>query len=97
VRTLSPINYLSSKVISIAEWRTQLRNFLSPLTPEVRHRDVSDALTPGTGKWFLEGEAFQQWLTSEAVKERVLCCVGDPGAGKTGLAYVGFLPLQCHC
>ena len=62
------------------------------MTPEVRHRDVADLLTPGTGKWFLESDGFQEWLVSDDANKRVLCCVGDPGAGKTGLACV--LPLS---
>jgi hypothetical protein len=69
------------------EWRSKLRHFLSPLAPEVRHRDIADRLTQGTGKWFLERPEFESWLGQPEVDAaRVLCCVGDPGAGKTGLA-----------
>jgi hypothetical protein len=72
----------------LAEGKGGLRRFLTPLTPEVRHRDVFDLLTPGTGQWFLDSEAFQAWLTSDGTNSNVLCCLGDPGAGKTGLGYV---------
>ena len=73
----------------VAEWRSKLRRFLSLLAPEVRHRDVADRLTQGTGKWFLRRPEFESWLDGpEDNGVRVLCCVGDPGAGKTGLAYV---------
>jgi hypothetical protein len=77
----------------IAEWQS-LRRFLSPLTPEVRHRDVADLLTQGTGIWFLESDAFQEYLISDDKTKRILCCIGDPGVGKTGLAYVFHLPIE---
>ena len=73
-----------------ADWRGPLRRFLSSLTPEVRHRDVANRLTQGTGRWFLERPELQNWLSREGDGSRVLCCVGDPGAGKTGLAYVSY-------
>jgi hypothetical protein len=74
-----------------AEWRGQLRRFLSPLSPEIRHRDVADRLTQGTGKWFLENPEFERWLDRDD-GTRILCCVGDPGVGKTGLACVVSFP-----
>jgi hypothetical protein len=71
------------------KWRSKLRRYLSPLAPEIRHRDVADRLTQGTGKWFLERPEFESWLDKPKDDDvRVLCSVGDPGAGKTGLAYV---------
>jgi hypothetical protein len=80
---------LSYHSFGIVGWRSRLRRFLSPLAPEVRHRNVADRLTRGTGKWFLERPEFESWLGQPEVDGiRVLCCIGDPGAGKTGLAYV---------
>ena len=73
----------------LAKWRGELRRFLSPLAPGTRHRDIADRLTLGTGRWFLERPEFESWIRSgEEGDSRVLCCVGNPGAGKTGLAYV---------
>jgi hypothetical protein len=73
---------------SPAEWRDQLRRFLSPLAPEIRHRDVADRITHGTGKWLLEHPELERWLGHEDDGARILCCIGDPGVGKTGLACV---------
>ena len=71
----------------VAEWRDQIRCFLSPLKFGTRHRDIADLITPGTGKWFLDSDEFQRWVKSKEDSSQVLCCVGDPGVGKTGLAY----------
>jgi hypothetical protein len=72
-----------------AKWRGELRRFLSSLAPGTRHRDIADRLTLGTGRWFLERSEFESWIRSgEESDSRVLCCVGNPGVGKTGLAYV---------
>jgi hypothetical protein len=73
---------------SLGEWRGQLRHFLSPLAPQIRHRDVADSITQGTGKWFLKHPKFKEWLRQEGDGARILCCVGDQGVGKTGLACV---------
>jgi hypothetical protein len=80
--------------ISLTEWRGPLKRFLSPLAPEIRHRDVADSLTRGTGKWFLVCPEFESWLKREGAGNQVLSCIGDPGAGKTGLAYVTSLCTQ---
>jgi hypothetical protein len=71
------------------KWRRGLCRFLSSLTPGTRHRDIADRLTLGTGRWFLENPQFESWIRSgKEGDSRVLCCVGNPGVGKTGLAYV---------
>jgi hypothetical protein len=71
-----------------AKWRGELRRFLSSLAPGTRHRDIADRLTLGTGRWFLERSELESWIRSDKEGDgRVLCCVGNPGVGKTGLAY----------
>jgi hypothetical protein len=68
------------------------------LTPGVRQRNIADQLTPETGKWLLRSPEFKAWVeilgSDEANKGRVLCCLGNPGVGKTGLAYVLVLILR---
>jgi hypothetical protein len=85
----------------IAKSRLNIRGFLSALTPEVHHRNISNQLTLRTGGWFLESREFKRWvgvIGSEEDKEtesRVLCCLGIPGVGKTSLAYIlSFLLLR---
>jgi hypothetical protein len=62
--------------------------FLSPLKPLTQHRHIFDQLIPGSGQWFINTSTFKQWLISGSTKNRVLCCLGDAGIGKTSLAYV---------
>ena len=76
----------------------RLRGFLSPLKPGARHHDTADRLTPRTGNWFLEDPKFKGWVgivgSEEANRSHVLCCLGNPGVGKTGLAYAVPLSLE---
>lgn len=51
-----------------------------------KHTRILKSRHPKTGKWFLEGKAFQDWLTcKDPDTPRVLCVIAISGAGKTSL------------
>src|SRR5436190_8763431 len=65
----------------IAEW-------LSPLEPSKRHHSIRDSRLRNTGIWVLEHDEFLNWSSSDSPESLSLFCCGDPGSGKTFIAYV---------
>ncbi|RPB25174.1 hypothetical protein L211DRAFT_783598, partial [Terfezia boudieri ATCC MYA-4762] len=63
----------------------QLLQLLSPLDPLKRHADVRSMRLENTGTWLLELDSFRKWCDIESIEEneRILCCYGTPGTGKT--------------
>ena len=72
--------------ISVTDERCHILEWLSPLAPRLRHRDVRRSHVEGVGDWILQKEEFIDWNTGEdGVVSPVLFCYGDPGVGKTHL------------
>jgi len=62
----------------------QIKQWLSPLTPQARHQSVQSNRVGGVGSWLLAKNEFREWSGSGGVsKQAVLFCYGDPGVGKT--------------
>ncbi|KAF8421773.1 hypothetical protein EV426DRAFT_188014 [Tirmania nivea] len=76
---------IESKEILKCSLDEQLLELLSPLEPLKRHADVQSIRLEDTGTWLLELESFRKWCDIESTNgsERILCCYGMPGAGKT--------------
>lgn len=55
-------------------------DWLTPVDYAPQHNDFISRRQPGSGKWFLGCEKFQEWLKSG---KQTLFCPGIPGAGKT--------------
>ena len=71
---------------TIADERSQILTWLSPLEPNIRHHDVRDRRVEHVGEWLLQTEEFKSWHAGSGGGESdnaVLFCYGDPGAGKT--------------
>ena len=70
----------------VADDRSPLLTWLSPLEPRLRHRDIQERRVDNVGEWLLETDEFRSWNSrsseSEGGKE-VLFCYGGPGVGKT--------------
>jgi len=74
--------------ISVTDERRHILEWLSPLAPRLRHRDVRKSQVEGVGNWVLQTEEFIDWNTGEdGVVSPVLFCYGDPGVWKTHLRY----------
>ena len=67
---------------TIADDRSQLLAWPSPLEPKLRRRDIQD----NVGEWLMQIEEFRTWRDCPGEDEgdnAVLFCYGAPGAGKT--------------
>jgi len=74
--------------IRVTDERRHLLEWLSPLAPRLRHRDVRRSQAEGVGDWLLSTEEFINWSTgADGVVNPVLFCYGDPGVGKTHIRY----------
>ena len=72
----------------------QIKQWLSPLEPQYRHRSVQADRVSGVGGWLLETKGFREWGGSQGVsKQAVLFCYGNPGVGKTHIRSVKKLSL----
>ena len=71
---------------TIADERSQILSWLSPLEPRLRHQEVRDCRVENIGEWLLQTKEFKSWYAGSGGGESdnaVLFCYGDPGAGKT--------------
>jgi hypothetical protein len=75
-----------SLTIAIAEGELEnLVQWISPIEPPKRHRDIVLKRLDGTGGWFTQMQSFKDWRGSGDSKEHshVFGCYGKPGAGKS--------------
>ena len=75
-----------SNNITVADDRSNILAWLSPLDPKPRHQDIQDRRVENIGEWLLQTEEFRSWRTDGGEGESddaVLFCYGDPGVGKT--------------
>jgi hypothetical protein len=70
------------------ELANEIRSWLSPVEAIKRHKDVKAVRVDGTGRWFVETPQFQTWRDGNDHVNRVLCCYGISGSGKTVITYV---------
>ncbi|KAG0643749.1 hypothetical protein HOY80DRAFT_323375 [Tuber brumale] len=71
---------------TIADDRSQILTWLSPLHPRLRHQNIQDRRVENIGEWLLKTGEFRSWYTGGAgggSGGAVLFCYGDPGVGKT--------------
>ena len=71
---------------TVADDRSQLLTWLSPLEPRLRHRDIQERRVDNIGEWLMQTEGFRRWHDEGGEggsDEAVLFGYGDPGAGKT--------------
>ena len=71
---------------TVADDRSNILAWLSPLDPKLRHQDIRDRRVENVGEWLLQNEEFRNWYAGSGEGESgnaVLFCYGDPGVGKT--------------
>ena len=70
----------------VADDRSPLLTWLSPLEPKLRHRDIQERRVDNVGEWIFQTEEFRSWHSENGEGEgdkAVLFCYGGPGVGKT--------------
>jgi len=75
---------------SVADDRSNILAWISPLDPKLRHQDIRDRRVENVGGWLLETKEFRSWCAGGGRGESdnaVLFCYGGPGVGKTYLRY----------
>ena len=68
---------------NVADDRSQLLAWLSPLDPGLRHRDIQECRVNNVGARLIQTEEFRRWYGEGQGDKGVLFCYGDPGVGKT--------------
>ena len=71
---------------TVADDRSSILGWLSPLEPRLRHQDIQDNRVEDVGEWLLQSEEYRNWYAGSgggAPDNTVLFCYGDPGVGKT--------------
>ena len=69
--------------------RSEILAWLSPLEPQVRHRDIASRRVGSIGAWVLETEEFKCWYKGskeDGSYRPTLFCDGNPGVGKSYIA-----------
>ena len=71
---------------AVADERSEILAWLSPLEPQRRHHDIQTRRVDEVGGWLLQTQEYQNWFGGIHVGESdgaALFCYGDPGVGKT--------------
>jgi len=75
-----------SNKFTVADDRSNILAWLSPLDPKSRHQDIQDRRIESSGEWLLQSEEFKSWHAESREGESgdaILFCYGNPGVGKT--------------
>ena len=74
--------------VAVEEESLQIQEWLSPLVPHRRHRDVRNHRLEGVGEWVLRRSEFKSWCESQdGSVNPTLLCYGGQGVGKTYIRY----------
>ena len=91
-------NSLNTTVnFTLADERSNILAWLSPLEPRRRHKDIQDRRVENIGEWVLETREFKSWYASSGESgsdNAILFCYGDPGVGKTFNRYQGRISMN---
>ena len=71
---------------TVADERSQILAWLSPLEPQRRHHDIRTRRVKEVGDWLLQTEEYQNWISGTPESKAdgsALFWHGGPGVGKT--------------
>ena len=71
---------------TVAEEKSEILAWLSPLEPRRRHQDIRARRVNEVGDWLLQTQEYQNWfggIREDGSDGSALFCYGGPGVGKT--------------
>jgi len=81
--------------VGTEEESLRIQEWLSPLQPSKRHRDVKNSRLEGIGEWVLRSSEFESWCRNQdGSVNPILLCYGGQGVGKTYIRYNSILQKQ---
>ena len=79
--------------VGIEEESSRIQEWVSPLEPHKKHRDVRNCRLNGVGEWVLRRSEFESWYKNQdGSGNPTLLCYGGQGVGKTYIRYKSILP-----
>src|SRR5437868_11824761 len=75
-------NVSNNFTFTVADEESKILAWLSPLEPQVRHKDICGQRVKSVGDWLLETKEFRSWYNgnqTDKCDHAVLFCYGDPG------------------
>jgi len=79
--------------VAVADDRSEILTWLSPLEPRLRHYDIQTRRVENVGDWLLRTEQFRRWRSGSSSssggggrgesQKATMFCSGNPGVGKT--------------
>jgi len=78
-------NYNLWNNYTIADERSEILAWLSPLEPRIRHQDIRSRRVDKVGDWLFQTEEYRNWFggVPGGESDAALFCYGNPGVGKT--------------
>ena len=73
----------SNQILQLS--RPVILNWISANDYHSRHVQLVNSHLPGTGRWFLEGNRFSEWINPDKHPSRILWLQGKSGSGKSCL------------
>ena len=83
--SFNTINNVSNNY-AMADEKSQILAWLSPLEPQRRHHDIRTRRVDEVGNWLLQTEEYRNWSSAIGGSRSdgsALFCDGGPGVGKT--------------
>ena len=80
------VNNNVSNNYTVANEKSEILAWLSPLEPQRRHHDIRSRRVKEVGDWILETEEYRNWfggIGGGKSDGSALFCYGGPGVGKT--------------
>ena len=85
VNSFNIVNNVSNNY-TVADEKSEILAWLSPLEPQIRHMDIRTRRVGDVGDWLMQTEEYRNWfcgIHGGKTDGSALFCYGGPGVGKT--------------